>query len=113
MRRRWSFVRKVAVMLTSVVVLAVVTSAVAAFALRTVVERMETVILVHGQNVLIAQTMATRLEGRASAVRGYLLTGDETFTTRIASARDDFARGLAQLRIQTRRPEDQVLLDEI
>jgi methyl-accepting chemotaxis protein len=92
---------------------AVLTSGVAALALRAVVERMETVILVHGQNVLIAQTMATRLEGRASAIRGYLLTGDESFLTRLASARDDFARGLAQLRIQTARSEDQVLLDEI
>jgi methyl-accepting chemotaxis protein len=113
MPHRWSFVRKIAVMLTTVVALAVATAAVAADGLRRVVGQMEQLMLTHGRNVAIAQSLATHLESRASFVRGFLLTGDKVFVTRLETARSDFARGLNELRTRAQSPEDKAMLDEI
>jgi methyl-accepting chemotaxis protein len=93
-----TFGQKIAAGLTVTAVFAVVIGIVAVFALRTVVERKDRVITVNAPLLNDAQQLRVDLERKGSAVRGYLLTGEEALLQEMREARADFLTTLERLR---------------
>ncbi|MFF5231708.1 methyl-accepting chemotaxis protein [Dactylosporangium sp. NPDC000521] len=111
MNRRWTFGRRLAAGFAVVVLLTMLTGAVTVAALNTVVGGKDHVIDIGVQGLVEAQQLRASVEGKSSASRGYLLTGDERFRTQIADARADFAQAVQRLRGVANSQRERDLLD--
>lgn len=86
-----TFGRKIALGFAVTLGLTVLVGAVAAASLRSVVLAKDAVIAGEAQGLIEAGAMETAVEERVSAVRGFLLTGDEAFAAEIVAAQGAFA----------------------
>jgi methyl-accepting chemotaxis protein len=105
MIRSWSFQKKLASGFAVITGLAMVTSAIAFYALRTVVADEDRVLAVNAQNLIDAAKMGAAANGMMAAFRGYMLTADDRFLRE----RDLRRAELADL---TRRAGQQVYTEE-
>ena len=105
MIRSWSFQKKLASGFAVITGLAMVTSAIAFYALRTVVRDKDRVLTVNAQNLIDAAKMDAAASSMAAAFRGYLLTSDDRFLRQRDASR-------AELADLTRRLGQQVYTDE-
>ena len=92
MSRHWTFGQKLGLGFAVVVALTIGMASIAIYALSEVVEEKDQVINVNAENMLRAQRMRAGIEGKVSAVRGYLLTGDAQFLEEIRSAEEQLTR---------------------
>lgn len=109
----WTFGKKIAAGFAAVVVLSMLISVIAVYALKTVVASKDRVLEVNGQNLVDAERLRGTTERRGGAVRGYLLTRDEQFLEEIKSARTDFAAIHTRLKSVASADEDKRLVDQI
>jgi len=93
MTHEWTFQKKVSAGFVVMVCLALVTAAVAVYALRAVVANKDRVISVNAQNLIGAAHLTTAVEQESAGFRGFLLTGDERLLETRRTAIQDFVRG--------------------
>lgn len=113
MARSWTFGQKIAAGFAAVVVLSILISAIAAYALRTVVASKDRVIEVNAQNLVDAEKLRAITERKGGAARGYLLTRDEGFLDQMKSARTDFAETITRLKAVANTDEVTRLVDQM
>jgi len=90
MTHEWTFQKKVSAGFVVMVCLALVTAAVAVYALRAVVANKDRVISVNAQNLIGAAHLSTAVEQEVAGFRGFLLTGDERLLETRRTAIQDF-----------------------
>ena len=95
---RWTFGRKLALGFTLVVLLTLIVSAIAAYALRAVVAEKDHVIAVDSANLLDAERLDTASALRMAANRGYFLTKDDVYLRKRDQARDLFNDAIKRIR---------------
>ena len=113
MARSWTFGQKIAAGFAAVVVLSILISAIAAYALRTVVASKDRVVEVNAQNLVDAEKLRAITERKVGAVRGYLLTRDEGFLDQMESAQTDFAATVTRLKALANTDEVTRLVDQM
>jgi len=113
MARSRTFGQKIAAGFAAVVVLSMLISAIAVYALRTVVATKDRVIDVNAQSLLDAEKLRGTTERQGGAGRGYLVTRDQRFLDQLTSARADFAAIVARLKAVASGDEDQRLLEQV
>jgi methyl-accepting chemotaxis protein len=111
MNRSWTFGKKIAAGFAAVIVLSILISAIAVYALKTVVASKDRVIDVNAQNLVLAEKLRGTIEGRSAAARGYLLTREERFLEQMKSARTDFAATITRLKTALYTDEGKRLID--
>ena len=111
MARSWTFGKKIAAGFAAVVVLLILISAIAVYALRTVVASKDRVLEVEAQNLVDAEKLRGNVEARSAAVRAYLLTRDERFLEQTTSALADFAATITRLKAAVFTEEGRRLVD--
>src|SRR5665213_1744869 len=100
MARSWTFGKKVGVGFAGMVVLLILISAIAVYALKTVVASKDRVIEINAQYLIDAEKLRGTTERMGGALRGYLLTSDAQFLDQVKAAQADFGAittGLAPL----------------
>ena len=113
MVRNWTFGQKLGVGLAVMVALTIAIAAVAVTSLRAVVESKDRVITENTRLLIDAERLHRTREQNASAVRGFLLTGDERLLAAVREARDDFASRLESLKTAVPGEEGRQLLDTL
>ena len=113
MARSWTFGKKIAAGFAAVVVLSMLISAIAVYALKTVVASKDRVLEVNAQNLVDAEKLRGTTERKGGAVRGYLLTREERFLDQMKSARADFAATITRLKAVANTDEDKRLVDQM
>lgn len=113
MGRSWTFGQKLALGFAAMVALNLVVSAVAVYALRSVVTAKDRVITVDARKLIDAQKMETASLERIAASLGHLLTGDEVFLSELKLARQAFEQHYANIRDVSERREMISALDRI
>jgi methyl-accepting chemotaxis protein len=113
MARSWTFGKKIAAGFAAVIVLSILISAIAVYALRTVVASKDRVIDVNAQNLVDAEKLRGTIERRGGAFRGYLLTRDERFLEQMTSARADFAATITRLKTAVSTDEGKRLIAQM
>jgi methyl-accepting chemotaxis protein len=113
MVRTWTFGKKIAAGFTAVVVLSMIISAIAVYALKTVVASKDRVIEFNAQNLVDAEKLRGATERKVGAARGYLLTGEERFVEQLKSARADFSATIKRLKAVATTDEDNRLVDQM
>lgn len=113
MARSWTFSQKVGAGFAAMVVLSILISAIAVFALKTVVTSKDRVIETNAQNLIESERLLVASEEQASAIRGYLLTREQRLLDQFKSARDDFGTTITRLRAVAHADDETRLLDQI
>jgi methyl-accepting chemotaxis protein len=113
MARSWTFGKKIATGFVAVVVLSILISAIAVYALRTVVASKDRVIEVNANSLVDAEKLRGTIERRGGASRGYLLTREERFLEQMKSARADFAAIITRLKTDVYTDEGKRLVDHV
>jgi methyl-accepting chemotaxis protein len=113
MARSWTFGKKVGAGFAVVVLLSMLISAIAVYALKTVVASKDRVLEINAQNLIDAEKLRGTTERKGGAVRGYLLTREERFLDQLRSARADFGATTIRLRAIANTDEDKRLVDQI
>jgi methyl-accepting chemotaxis protein len=113
MKNNWTFGRRLAVGLMAVVGIAVVIGVVAVLALRNVVAAKDQVIRVNSQILLNVQRLETNTEGKSAAGRGYLLTANEMFLTKLVAARSEFDSLAQRLRGSFKSDRERQILESV
>ncbi|GAB7037008.1 MULTISPECIES: HAMP domain-containing methyl-accepting chemotaxis protein [Catenuloplanes] len=113
MRREWTFGQKLGAGFAVTIALTLLTGLVGIGALTTVVDEKDRVITLGITGLVEAQALRASAEAKASASRGYLLTGDERFLTTMNDARAEFTAGIGQLSGNTSTAEERTLLDRV
>ncbi|GAB7051132.1 methyl-accepting chemotaxis protein [Catenuloplanes indicus] len=113
MRREWTFGQKLGAGFAVTIALTLLTGLVGIGALKTVVDQKDRVITLGVTGLVQAQALRASAEAKASASRGYLLTGDERFLTTMNEARAEFTAGVGELRANTTTTEERTLLDQV
>jgi len=113
MVRTWTFGKKIAAGFAAVVVLSMIISAIAVYALKTVVASKDRIIEVNAQNLVEAEKLRGATERKGGAARGYLLTREERFVEQLSSARADFSATIKRVRVVATTDEDKRLVDQI
>lgn len=98
MNLRWTFGQKIAAGFAAVVALTLISSLVNVRALRTVVADQERVLIENAASLIDAAKFDAALEWKVAAVRGYLLTGKESYLVRQTEADTEIARLLRQMK---------------
>jgi len=111
MKRSWTFGKKLAAGFAAVAVLSLLISAIGVYGLMTAVAGKDRVIEVEAQNLVAAEKLRGTVEGRSSAARGYLLTGDEQFLEQNKSMLAVFAATLTRLKMLADTDDSKHLLD--
>src|SRR5258706_13141825 len=106
MARSWAFGKKIGAGFAAVVVLSMLISAIAVYALKTVVASKDHVLEVNAQNLVDAEKLRGATERKGGAVRGYLLTREERFLDQLKSARGDFGATTTRLKAIANTDED-------
>lgn len=113
MFQHWTFGQKLGAGFAVTVALAVALSAVAVYALRSVVSGKDRVITVDAQLLIDAQRLSAAFERKAAATRGFLLTGEEPFVGLMTNARSEFIQVLDALQRNVYTDEGRRLADAI
>jgi methyl-accepting chemotaxis protein len=113
MARSWTFGKKIATGFAAVLVLSILISAIAVYALKTVVASKDRVIEVNARNLVDAEKLRGIRERKAAEVRGYLLTRDDRFLEEMKSARADFAATISRLKTVANTDEESHLLEQL
>lgn len=113
MGRAWSFGRKISLGFSVIVMLTVLTSLVATYALRSVVATMDRTISIFASDLILAETLRAAAETEAATSRGFLLDRDQSSLEGMREARAEFAMVLQRLRKQVPTEEGRELLEEI
>ena len=111
--RRWTFGQRVGAGFTVTIVLAIAIGAVAIYALSSVVRSKDQVITVNAQRLIDTQRLSLAAERKGSALRGFLLTGEDRFVIERENARAEFGRILADVRAHADTDEGRLLIDAI
>jgi len=111
MARSWTFGKKIAAGFAAVIVLSMLTSAIAVYGLRTVVASKDRVLEVAAQSLIDAEKLRGTVLARSADFRGHLLTRDEQFLEKIESRRADFAATLTRLKTLVYTDEGERLVD--
>ncbi len=113
MGRSWTFGRKLALGFALTVALSVMMAAIALYALNRAVASKDRVISVNAQNLTDAAKLQAAAARKASAVRGYLLSGDEQFLAMEENEHQDFLRILNKLKGQVFTDKGKALVAQI
>jgi methyl-accepting chemotaxis protein len=113
MDRSWTFGKKIATGFAAIGVLTILISAIAVYALKTVVASKDRVLDVSARNLVEAEKLRSTTERRGGAGRAYLLTREEGFLEQMKSARADFAAAIARLKTAVCTDEGRRLVDQI
>ncbi|GAA0733081.1 CHASE3 domain-containing protein [Dactylosporangium roseum] len=111
MPRRWTFGRKLGAGFAVTVLLTLLTGAVSALALNTVVDGKDRVVDVGLEGLVQARELRIAVEAKNSAYRGFLLTGNEDNIAQMNQARADFAGAVQRLRVVLAGSEERLLVD--
>ncbi|WP_141733881.1 HAMP domain-containing methyl-accepting chemotaxis protein [Oligoflexus tunisiensis] len=114
MTKTWSFKRKIGTGLAVVVALTVLISAIAVYALNTVIASKDRVISENAQVLTDAARLDAALEWKVSAGRGFLLAHESDYIDKMKKARGEFHKILGQIRshVDMNSPS-QRLIDQI
>src|SRR6266702_8932497 len=110
MGRSWTFGRKLALGFALTAALSIAMATIALYALNRAVASKDHVISVNSQNLTDAAKLQTAAARKASAVRGYLLSGDEQFLTMETTEHEEFLQILAKLKAQVFTDKGKALL---
>jgi methyl-accepting chemotaxis protein len=113
MARTWSFGQKVGAGFALTVALAITIVAVSVYALRNVVSSKDRVIAVDAHLLIDAEQLNSEDEAKASAARGFLLTGESRYLDKLKESRDSFAQTIERLRRNVYDDEGRRLVDGI
>ncbi len=113
MGRSWTFGRKLALGFALTAALSIAMATIALYALNRAVASKDHVISVNSQNLTDAAKLQTAAARKASAVRGYLLSGDEQFLTMETTEHEEFLQILAKLKAQVFTDKGKALLAQI
>ncbi len=113
MDRSWTFGKKIATGFAAIGVLSILVSAIAVYALKTVVASKDRILDVNAQNLVEAEKLRGTTERRGGASRAYLLTREERFLEQMKSARADFAAAITRLKMAVYTDEGRRLVDQI
>jgi len=113
MKRNWAFGQKLAAGYAAMVVLVLVVSTVAAFALRSTVASKDRVISVNTRILIDAEQMRTLSERRVAAVRGYLISHEQRYLDELRASRTDFATVVAALQDAVSREDERRILTAV
>lgn len=113
MKRNWAFGQKLAAGYAVMVVLVIVVSTVAAFALRSTVASKDRVISVNAQILVDAERMQTLSERRVASIRGYLLAREQRALDELSVARTDFADAAERLQAKVKNEDERRLLTAV
>jgi methyl-accepting chemotaxis protein len=98
MNLRWTFGQKIAAGFAAVVALTLISSIVSVRALRTVIVDKDLVLTEDAASLIDAAKFQGAIEWKVAAVRGFLLTGKETYLTRVKEADTEATRLLRRLK---------------
>jgi CHASE3 domain sensor protein len=113
MTRHWRFGQRIGAGFAVTVVFAVAVGVLAIYALRKVVADKDRVIDVNAQLLIDAQLLEARVERKAGAARGFLLTREERFLTEMRDARAEVVQIVERMRRNVFADEDGRLLETI
>lgn len=111
MNKNWTFGQKLAGGYAVMVLLSLLMSAVAIYALRAVVVGKDHVISANAQVLIEVERMHTTTEKMVSSLRGYLLSPEERLLTQLRAAREEFPVILARLKSMVDTDEGRRLLE--
>ncbi|MDR7276247.1 HAMP domain-containing methyl-accepting chemotaxis protein [Catenuloplanes atrovinosus] len=113
MGRDWTFGQKLGAGFAVAIALTLLTGLVGIAALKTVVDEKDRVITLGINGLVEAQALRASAEAKASASRGYLLVGDETFLTAASDARAAFTASIGKLRASATTDRERTTLDAV
>lgn len=113
MARHWTFGQRLGAGFALTVALAIATGAVAIYALQDVVEAKDQVIRVESPLLAQAERARTAIEAQGSAIRGFLLTRDESFVTESANAGKAFQTTIEQMHAARRGERVRAAIEQI
>jgi methyl-accepting chemotaxis protein len=113
MDKNWTFGQKLAAGYGVMVVFAIILSAVAVYALNSVVTSKDRVINVNAQILLDVERLSTATERRVAALRGFLLSREQRSLDSSRNARAEFAAILARLQSSATSEETRRLLASV
>lgn len=113
MTRTWTFGQKLGAGFALMVMLTVAMTAVAFFALRTVVDSNDRVVQHTGSNLVDAEILRTSMHKEVANVRGFLLSQDPRYVELIQAANAEFAGALGRIRERGLTREGERLIAEI
>lgn len=113
MNKNWTFGQKLAGGYAVMVVLSILVSAVAIYALRAVVVGKDHVISANAQVLIETEKLHTTAERQVSTIRGYVLSPEERLVTQLRAAREEFAVILARLKSIVDTDEGRRLLEAV
>lgn len=113
MVRSWTFGKKIAAGFAAIVVLSMLISAVAAYALSSVVASKDRVLEVNAQGLIDAEKVRATAERKGGAMRGFLLTREERFLEQLLDVRADFSTTIGRLKAAANTAEVKGLVDQI
>jgi methyl-accepting chemotaxis protein len=109
----WTFGKKVGVGFAGMVVLLSLISAIAVYALKTVVASKDRVIEINAQYLIDAEKLRGTTERMGGALRGYLLTREERFLDQVKAAQADFGATTTRLGAIANTDEAKRSIDQI
>jgi len=113
MNKNWAFAQKLAAGYGVLVVLAVAISAVAIYVLLGTIASKDHVINTNARILIEAEKLDTAAEQRAAALRGYMLTGHDRFTSQMNASREAFISILTRLKAIADSDESRRQIDGI
>lgn len=113
MGRSLTFGQRLALGFTLVVLLGVVSSAVAVYALQVVVREKDRVIEMHGNTLIHAERLYTEASRAVAANRGFVISNDTSYLDERAEAHKRFGETIVALRELVETAEERQELDEI
>lgn len=113
MNKNWTFGQKLSAGYAVMLLFVILTSAIAIYALRAVVESKDRVISVNAQILLDTEKLHTDMETTISQLRGYMISPEERFLANLRTSRQDFSNLSARLRSKLVTDEGRRLLDAV
>jgi methyl-accepting chemotaxis protein len=110
MLQQWTFSRRISASMAIGAAFTVIVGLISIVALRNVTASYERVIAVDTQDLLDAKQLATLLEHKSAAGRGFLLAADERFVGQVQAARGEFATLLEGMKRRVATDEETRLL---
>lgn len=113
MIQHWTFGQKIGAGFAALVALTIVIGTITVVALRGVVASKDHIITVNAPLLVDAERLHGQLDEKSSALRGFLLTGEERFVDEVREARRKIATSLERLKRNIATDEGQRLLQGI
>jgi len=113
MNRRWTFGRTVSVSFASITLLSVLVGICAIASLQYVSMTKDRVITVDQRLVVLAAQMGDAFAEKRAVVRGYLMTGDDSYLTEASAAQKSFLDAAGEARQLAHTTEAVRLIDQV